>query len=274
MTRNLVLRWLVSLVFIPLLVYIFYRGGLPFLILTEVLIAFCLWEFLVLTGAAGSLPHRIGLMLIGLYPPLAWQYLDQPFLLEYLLLVLFMAALPHTFRRSLGDVSKAIAAPVFGVVYISLSLSCLILIRAGQPAEIQASAAEWIVFLFATVWIVDTVALYAGKSLGQTKLSPVVSPRKTVVGFVAGVAGGPLSAAITTLLVFRHLSFVELLLPSLLIAITGQLGDLVESIFKREIDCKDSSGLIPGHGGALDRFDSILFAAPALYLYLRALALI
>jgi phosphatidate cytidylyltransferase len=157
---------------------------------------------------------------------------------------------------------------LFAFFYLTFGFGSLILIR-DSGVVAQAQAGGWLLFLFGTTWIVDTAAYFCGWKFGRAKLSPAVSPNKTIVGFIGGFAGALLSAGIFNFLFLAEVGFLRLIGPAVVVALFGQLGDLVESIFKREMGKKDSSDLIPGHGGVLDRFDSILFAAPALYLYLK-----
>jgi phosphatidate cytidylyltransferase len=266
-SKNLTLRLLVSVIFIPLLIYMFVLGGLPFLILVELLIILSLWEFFALTEIKAYLWQKLLLTLLAAFPALSLTYLQGRYLPETLIVTLFVTTLPYTFVGELGAVGKAMGGGFFGVVYLTVGFTSLILIRSGNVVDPKL-AGGWIVFLFATIWIVDTAAYYFGWQFGKTKLSPAISPNKTVVGFVGGFAGAILTAGIFSFIFLSEVGFMRLIIPALVIAFFGQLGDLAESIFKREAGKKDSSNLIPGHGGILDRFDSLVFAAPALYLYL------
>jgi len=123
-------------------------------------------------------------------------------------------------------------------------------------------------FLFGTIWLADTLAMFGGKAFGKRKLAPTVSPNKTVAGFVSGIFGGLI---VVTIMYFWRLAGTDIFIlagAGVLVSLIGQLGDLAESCWKRAIGIKDSSKIIPGHGGVLDRFDSLLFSAPALYIYL------
>jgi len=267
-SRNLFLRLLIAVVFIPLMIIIFRCGGIPFLVLVEILIAVSLWEFFTLTRVKLYLPQKLLLIVLACYPAIAYNYFDQVYIVEMIICVLFLSSLPHVFSAKLGALSRSIGLTFWGVCYLSLGYNSLILIRNGDLVE-NHLAGNWIIFLFATIWIADTAAYYFGWRFGRSKLSPLISPNKTVIGFICGFGGALISAAIFNFLFLSEVGFFRLIAPALIIACFGQLGDLVESIFKREMGQKDSSSLIPGHGGALDRFDSLLFAAPALYFYLQ-----
>ncbi|MBI5971402.1 MAG: phosphatidate cytidylyltransferase [Deltaproteobacteria bacterium] len=152
---------------------------------------------------------------------------------------------------------------VLGIVYIAVPVSYLVALR-DLP-----SGGKWIMFLLTVIWLNDTCAFAAGKTLGRIKLCPEISPKKTVEGAVAGLAGGMLAGyAFNFTFNPEPLSVAEILGLSLLIGGVGIIGDLVESLLKRSADVKDSGTLIPGHGGVLDRIDSLIFTIPLLYYYL------
>ncbi len=270
-SKNLIQRLAVAAVFIPLLIYVFYVGAIPFLIFVELLIIFSLWELFSLTKIKLYAWQKSLLLLLAAFPPLANYFWQGQYLLEFLFAGIFLTALPFTFTRSLGEIGRSIGIGFFGVVYLSLGFSSLVLLRCGNVVPPE-HAFGWITFLFAAIWIIDTAAYYVGVKFGHTKLSPAISPNKTVEGFFGGFLGAILTAGIFHFVFLTEVGFMKLVIPALIVAVFGQLGDLVESIFKREMGVKDSSDLIPGHGGILDRFDSLVFAAPALYLYLRHLA--
>jgi phosphatidate cytidylyltransferase len=270
-SRNLVLRLLVAAVFIPLLLYIFHVGGVAFLVLVEALIVLSLWEFLTLTGIRLHLWQKLLLILLAVFPAISVQYLQSRFLFESLIALIFLVSLPHAFTRQLGDIGRSMAMAAFAVLYLTIGFTSLVLIRGGNVVDIK-QAAGWVTFLFASIWIIDTAAYYFGWQWGKTRLSPAISPNKTVVGFLGGFGGGILTAGIFNFIFLPDVGFIRLIPAALVIAFFGQLGDLVESIFKREASVKDSSNLIPGHGGILDRFDSLVFAAPAFLIYLRLTA--
>jgi len=135
--------------------------------------------------------------------------------------------------------------------------------------ELSDSGGDWLLFLFGTLWLSDSLAMWVGGAIGKRKLAPTVSPGKTVAGFVAGLSGGVVVAFILGWWRLSEYFLPLLVVGGLLVSFTGQLGDLVESMWKRSIGIKDSSAIIPGHGGVLDRFDSMVFAAPVLFLYLK-----
>ena len=126
-----------------------------------------------------------------------------------------------------------------------------------------------VLVLMGTIWAGDAAAYYGGRALGRHKLAPAVSPNKTIEGSIAGLAGSILAGVVLgSWLLQRQISFLALV--SLVAAVAGQMGDLVESALKRSAGVKDSSSLLPGHGGMLDRLDSLIFAAPVFFWFFHS----
>lgn len=153
-------------------------------------------------------------------------------------------------------------APVFtGLLYVPALL--------GTQTGIRAAGPEWIIFLFGVVWGSDSAAYYVGKGLGKRKLYEAYSPNKTVEGAVASIAGGALCALALRALLVSSITFGQAAIIGTVVGTVAVVGDLVESMFKRDAGVKDSGALIPGHGGILDKIDGVLFAGPVLYWMLR-----
>jgi len=147
----------------------------------------------------------------------------------------------------------------FGTLYLGLFPACLILFMA------EPHGAAWLLFLTTITAASDTGAYFIGKSFGKNKLCPSVSPGKTVEGFIGGMFCGTLFSLLVAVAVFDSVNFIALTMCALLLSALGVVGDLVESLLKRSMNVKDSGSLLPGHGGILDRVDSLLFTAPVLY---------
>ena len=126
---------------------------------------------------------------------------------------------------------------------------------------------KYIFLLFLVTWMGDTAAYYVGSSLGRKKLYPRISPNKTILGSLGGLLGSTGGAFIAKYWFFPELGSGDCLVLGILLGIFGQLGDLCESLLKRSTGVKDSGGLMPGHGGLLDRIDSILFTGAVVYLF-------
>jgi phosphatidate cytidylyltransferase len=161
---------------------------------------------------------------------------------------------------------SAAAVTLFGVAYTGALPASILLIRhAAEPP--RSWAGLWLVcFPLVVTWVCDTAAMFGGQTFGGPKLSPMVSPGKTRSGALAGVVGALLVAPIFSAWVFPRWGVALGIGPALamaaVLAVVGQVGDLAESLFKREAGVKDSSQLLPGHGGILDRLDSLYFVMP------------
>ena len=166
--------------------------------------------------------------------------------------------------RAIQTAASDAALLVLGLVYPTGLLAHLILIRA-----LPEMGQQMIAFLLLVTWGGDAVAYYVGRAIGGRKLAPVVSPNKTLSGAVGGLIGSVLCALLAQQIFHLNLPSAHLLPLALGMGGLGQVGDLVESLFKRSAGVKDSGGLIPAHGGLFDKLDSIAFAAPVLYVYLR-----
>ena len=161
------------------------------------------------------------------------------------------------------DLGRA-AAAVAGAVYVGAPLGLLVAIHARAGWKVT-------LLLLATVVVSDTAQYYSGRAFGRRKLAPVVSPKKTVEGAIGGLLAAALFMALVGSQILVGEALVALAVLGLAMAAVGICGDLFESSLKRHAGLKDSSGLIPGHGGVLDRIDALLFATPLFYLYLRDL---
>jgi len=208
------------------------------------------------------------------------------FLLVVLLVFLLAVLLIELFRQKGSAILNA-STTVAGVCIISLFFGTLIHVRELFPfgfpvhkffptsyagdAEL-ALISRWggytIVSIFASIWMCDTFAYFGGSTFGRHKLFERVSPNKSWEGAVFGFAAALLTMMVARATVLDYLRVQDALVIGAIVGIFGQLGDLVESRFKRDAGVKDSSAIIPGHGGVYDRFDSLVFVAPLVYLYI------
>lgn len=191
---------------------------------------------------------------------LFWGGRSGPAALIFLLLLLLLLIL-FVFR----DIKTTLvdsAVLFLGVVYISGFLSHLILLRQ------MPRGSALILFLLLLIWSGDAAAYYVGKSMGRHHLYPQVSPNKTIEGAVGGLVGSFLATLLAQQTFLPIFTGADLILVPLLVGAMGQLGDLTESMMKRSAGVKDSSALIPAHGGLFDKLDSVAFAAPVFYYYL------
>jgi len=178
-----------------------------------------------------------------------------------LLTLLSAASLPLVSRQNLRRAVIQSAMLVAGALYIGLTLSCLLLTRALPEGEFL------VFFVVLVTWAGDTGAYLSGKAMGRHPLAPVISPKKTVEGLIGGAVLALVAAALSRLWFLPTLSLLDAAVLAALLTLAGLLGDLTESAIKRSVNQKDSGTLIPGHGGMLDRLDSLLFTAPCFYYY-------
>lgn len=156
---------------------------------------------------------------------------------------------------------KGILITLFGVLYIGFPLSTVVSARSLPAGEFL------VLFLAVVTWTSDTGAYYAGTLWGKHPLLPSVSPKKTVEGLLGGIALAVGTALLAQWWFASQLSRSDAIILGILLTVTGLLGDLFESVIKRRTGVKDSGGILPGHGGMLDRIDSLLFTAPTFYYY-------
>lgn len=154
---------------------------------------------------------------------------------------------------------------VLGVVYVPLLLAHLVLLRSTEYGI------QWLFLLLVIVMAGDTAAFYVGSTIGKRRLYPEVSPKKSIEGSLGGLIGSVCGALIAHATFFPELAVVDAIIAAIILGLLGQLGDLFESLLKRCYGVKDSGTIIPGHGGILDRLDSIIFAAPVAYYYVSLL---
>ncbi len=197
---------------------------------------------------------------------LCWQ--SPELVISFLcgLFVFFSAV--YLFRfRDLTTVIAQLGITLLGFFYLPLLLSVLAKLRALE------SGVEWVFFVLALVMIGDSAAYFVGSAIGKVKLYPAISPNKTVEGALGGLVGSLLAALMFSNLFLPELGYGPVILVALIVGVFSQVGDLFESMLKRSCGVKDSGTMIPGHGGLLDRLDSLLFAFPAAYCLINMLGL-
>ncbi len=158
---------------------------------------------------------------------------------------------------------KELMFSTFGLIYLTFIPLYFLRIREA------AYGVKWVVLFFLIIWCVDTGAYFAGKKYGHRKLYPKISPKKTVEGAMGGVLSAGILTLLFKLLFFKELHWLGVFFTPLAVGVVAEIGDLCESFLKRAFHQKDSSTLIPGHGGLLDRFDGVVFSLPVMYLCVR-----
>jgi phosphatidate cytidylyltransferase len=280
MSRQFKQRLLISSVGILALIFSIYYSYTSFfqpifILLNAGVISLALLEYyhlaqnkgfrpLIVVGIASSIVYVIALSLSFHHPSLAGI---SPLILLLSLLFIFLAGFKQQ-PSALGN----LAITLFGIGYLTIPLSCVLRINYFFPADALEDGRLWLAYVLLVSKITDIGAYFCGKILGKTKLAPFLSPKKTIEGAIGG-AGAALVASLIFTLFASHLAAFNMtwsqsIWIGLTVSILAQLGDLAESLLKRDAGVKDSSHL-PGLGGMLDIVDSLVFTLPLVYLFLE-----
>ncbi len=273
---SFLLRVLSAAVFLPLLVLMARVGGYVFLGFTLLFIGLALREFYLMMATKGLSPHWKSGFLAALLFPVGFyarlrSHRTEEWHLAGLLTVLLVAMLLAELRRGASKQTLVNASStLLGALYIGWLGSHVAALR-ELPWTLSAPYRDGMSFAllpFFLAWTCDTAAYLVGRAWGRRRLAPGVSPQKSVEGAVGGLLASIAAGALARAWFAPFLSWGQALVLGALVGVFAQLGDLVESLLKRDAEAKESSSLIPGHGGVLDRFDSLLFAAPLVYYFL------
>ena len=252
-------RVITALWAIPLLIAVVWFGTPWFTILVAIWGLLAVFEFYNMVAASKMPPLTyfglIWTLLFILSPHFRYDFL-MPLLLTsaVVLSLICLLLLPQKERAFTGW-----AWTMAGILYVGWLLSYFVALRGLDAGR------DWVFFALFTIFGSDTAAFFVGRALGRHRLAPRISPGKTWEGAIAGVFGAIIVGLLFTMLI--PISYVQAILLGLLVSVFGQLGDLVESLLKRNMGVKDSSKLLPGHGGFLDRIDSVVFAGVVVYYY-------
>lgn len=270
-SKNLAQRLIVAAVAIPTIIFLIFYGGVAFLYFVLFLATVGMYEYLSNIPSGRKFSPPVIVTFVGGLLAVYLTITGYPILAIYCIIgvILISGIVISCAREETTLLFNRLMYLNFGLVYIGLLYPFIYLIRSDAVWMEIASGGWWLFFLIGSIWAGDTAALYFGSQFGKRKLAPTVSPNKTIAGFVGGFAGVFLVSILFKMFWLTDTAWYHFFALTLLIGIFGQLGDLVESLWKRGIGIKDSSNLIPGHGGFLDRFDSLLFASPVVYIYLK-----
>jgi len=267
---------------LPLVVAAVWFGG-P-VVMTALVIATViasLWEFFgigaqqglrgyrlwtLLTGAALAfsqvseagtqwIPAGGGIFFVG------WHGLRLSHELVFVVFILGLGTLAVAGKKPLSNILPSLGLSAAGLLLVAWPLSYIVRIHAMENGRL------WLLFTLALIWAGDTLAYFTGRAIGRHAMAPQVSPKKTWEGAAGNVAGSVMVAAVFSN--WLDVGMAHLVAIALLANVAGQLGDLVESAYKRGAGVKDSGTLLPGHGGMLDRVDALIFAAPVVWAYLQ-----
>lgn len=269
---NTAVRVLVSIVAIPALVLLSYLGGAYFLSFVFVIAGISFYEFAIMAKVKGANVNvNIGIIGLIFFILNSYRFLFNSYhcVIAFLIILLIF----ELFRNN-GSAILNVGTTMLGVFYLGVFGSTIVGIREFYPNidGLYNNGGYLIISIFASIWICDSAAFFGGTALGKHKLFLRVSPKKSWEGAIFGFVFAILAMILANNLVLDFLSLKDAIIIGIIIGTFGQIGDLVESLLKRDAGVKDSSNLIPGHGGIFDRFDSLLFSSPIIYLYLTYLA--
>ncbi|MFQ5513397.1 MAG: phosphatidate cytidylyltransferase [Myxococcota bacterium] len=281
---NLTLRLITALILVPPVVWVCYTGGLAFVAVVIAFNLIAINEFYSFISQKGVLPHRLlGTLAAGVLPLIVYlgdAFLATSFMTAVLLTVMVLQLTKSELRESISSVS----ATFFGIFYVGWLLSHAVSVRfihedlrARYGVLLEGHLDPQMGFFFmilclSAAVLSDAGAYFVGRRYGRHKLAPAISPNKTIEGALGGILVGALGAAVVKVIfdqiplqASRELSFRTALLFGVVIASVATLGDLVESVLKRDAALKDAGRILPGVGGVLDRIDSALLAIPVMY---------
>jgi phosphatidate cytidylyltransferase len=288
MDANVVRRVGFAAVAIPVALAIVYVGGIPLTILAAVASLLGTRELYDLAAQKGIRALRgPGLVAATSMAPLTYAALTEPTVAEFvsawwpfvlvtgvLVLLLWLLAT----RGPTDQPLAAIGVTMFGIAYSGVMPAFLLVIRHGGQGLDPRAATTLVFFPLVATWVCDTAAMFGGRAMQGPKMAPTISPGKTWSGTGSGGIGALIVVPVWQLVALEPagvaLPWTVALLIAGSIGVLGQLGDLTESLFKREAGVKDSSAIIPGHGGVLDRLDSLYFVLPVTALLYRAFGII
>ena len=259
-------RVLVAIIAIPVVIGASYFGGIYFFLFTLIISTIAFYEFSVLAKNKGANVNLwVGLLSIILF--LINQYSFFVSFLSIILLTVFLLSLIELFRNKDSAIIN-LGTTLLGIFYIGLFSTALLGIREFYQDDLYNRGGYIIIAVLATIWICDSAAYYGGTALGKHKLFKRVSPNKSWEGAIFGFIFALATMILAKIIILNFLSWNTINDLGFMVGIFGQVGDLIESLIKRDAGVKDSSTIIPGHGGIFDRFDSLLYTAPLIFLYL------
>lgn len=267
---DLTARVTTALIGAPVAVGLMWIGGWPFVLAVVLLALAAQYELFGMLEAKGGEPQRVLGLVLGAIVALhavwpGWWVAAVVGVIALLVVELF---------RKKEQPLENLSGTLFSLAYPVLLLSFLIDLRQVRAPGIDGDGAFWLTLTtLLLVWATDTLAYFSGRAFGKHKLMPRVSPKKTWEGSIGGLLGAVGVGIVLKLLVLPFLSALDIVVIALICGALGQIGDLAESVFKRAAGVKDSGNLLPGHGGLLDRVDSLLFAVPLVYLYVATVVL-
>ncbi|MEC1520859.1 phosphatidate cytidylyltransferase [Neobacillus niacini] len=259
MKQRIITGVVAAALFLPIVFY----GGLPFVLLTYFLATVGLFELLKMKKLSIFSVHGLLTVLflwVILYPEQYSDIVDSFYYTKTELGIAFiLLLLAYTVITKNRFTFEDVGFSILSAIYVGIGFYFFI--------ETRDAGLVYIFYSLFMIWATDSGAYFVGKATGRTKLWPEISPNKTVEGSLGGVVCALIVAVLFSLLTDINANLLSLLVITAVLSIFGQIGDLVQSAFKRHFGVKDSGNILPGHGGILDRFDSLLFVLPLLHFF-------
>jgi len=260
--RELLIRALSGLIYVAVVIGSILYSKESFYIVFYLLMLLCLYEFKNLIKLSYKWTFVVATLIYFRFSNL--PALDFKYFQFFLIISIFIPFIYQVFKPKISLTSSKLGHYLLALAYIAIPFTLLTQI----PFIQEVYHPKILIGFFILIWINDSFAYIVGSSIGKTKLYEIVSPNKTVEGAIGGFVAAIIGAYFISLYI-TSLSYLNWTIIAIITVIFGVMGDLMESKFKREAGVKDSSNFIPGHGGYLDRLDSIIFAAPFVYVYLH-----
>lgn len=281
-------RIFVALILVPLTVYLYLYGDKSFMVFTILLIGIGIYEFYKMMESKGIVVNKFAGIFLGGAIPLALystlfpnknilekltknnigHNVDMSMGTLVLILGIFILMFIRIYKNKVKGSSSYIGYTMLGILYVSFLFSHIV------PIKYMSNGSEWLMTIQILVWISDTFAYLVGVTLGRKLFSRglcEISPKKSIEGSLGSIIFTVIAMLLIKKILFKDLNIsgIHLLTVPFLIAVFGQVGDLAESVFKREFGIKDSGKILGGHGGILDRYDSLIWVFPLMYYYIN-----
>ncbi len=266
--NNLTSRILVALIGIPFIVALCLIGKIPFLIFVLFIGLVSFNEYSSMLRSKNSFPNK----LVGFFAVAVLIINEYKLIIDYhllFILIIILLLLLELFRNKSSAINN-IGSALLGIFYIGIFSASIINLRQfyADSSFTYTQGGYLILSILISIWLCDSAAYFIGSAYGLHKLMPRVSPKKSWEGAIAGFIFSVIGMVVSKSFMLEFLTMTDAIIIGIIVGVFGQIGDLIESLIKRDANVKDSSSIIPGHGGILDRFDSLIFSSPIVYLYL------
>lgn len=277
-------RILVALILVPLTVYVYLYGDKSFMAFTVLLIGIGIYEIYQMMEAKGVVVNKAAGIILGGAIPLALyssmssnkdllgkfigNNIDMSRGTMILILGIFILMFIRIYQNKVEGSSSYIGYTMLGILYVGFLFSHIV------PIKYMLNGSKWLMTIQILVWISDTFAYLVGVKFGRKIFSRglcEISPKKSIEGSLGSIIFTVITMLLIKAFLFKDLNIsgIHLIIVPILVAVTGQIGDLAESVFKREFGVKDSGKILGGHGGILDRYDSLIWVFPLMYYYIN-----